>query len=405
MQEKVNNMRIPYGKSVHGNSEIKAVLQVLKNSTQMGYNVKTLEKKICKMFSKKYGIMFNSGTSALYLLFEILNLPKNSEIITPALNFGTAVASIVKNNYKPVFVDVKNNTFCVDETKIEKLINKRTKALLIPNLLGNLPNWLELNKIAKKYNILLIEDSADTLGATFNKKSSGFYSDYSITSFYGSHVINGAGNGGMLCLNKKNEYLKILTLRSWGRSSSIFKDSENINKRLEKKISNIQYDAKFIFSEMGYNLEPSEISAAFALEQLKKIKYFENQRNMNFKKLYNFFSKYNDFFLLPHQDKKVTTSWLAFPIVIKKNKFFKRKDLQLFLEKNQIQTRVIMTGNILRQPGFKKLADKNKNNPKIFKNADFVMIGGMLLGCHQGIKNKEINYLISKLELFLRKFI
>ncbi len=405
MRGKANNMRIPYGKSVHGSSEINAVIQVLKNSTQMGSNVQTLENKICKMFSKKYGIMFNSGTSALYLLFEILNLPKNSEIITPALNFGTAVASIVKNNYKPVFVDVKNNTFCVDETKIEKLISKRTKALLIPNLLGNLPNWPVLHKIAKKYKILLIEDSADTLGAKLNKKSSGFYSDYSITSFYGSHVINGAGNGGMLCLNKKKEYLKILTLRSWGRSSSIFKDSENINKRLAKKISNIQYDAKFIFSEMGYNLEPSEISAAFALEQLKKIRNFENQRNVNFKKLFNFFSKYKDFFLLPHQEKNVTTSWLAFPIVIKKNKFFKRKDLQLFLEKNQIQTRVIMTGNILRQPGFRKLANKSKNNPDKFKNADFVMVGGMLLGCHQGIKNREINYLIDKLDLFIKKFI
>ncbi len=387
-------MRIPYGQSVHGKEEIKSVLSVLKTSTQMGKNVKLLEKKISKIFNKKYGVMLNSGTSALYLVFEILNLPKNSQVITPVLNFGTAVASIVKNNLKPVFVDVKVDTFCIDEDKIEKYITNKTKALLIPNLLGNLPDWIKISKIAKKHKLIVIEDSADTLGAKINSTNSGNFSDISITSFYGSHVINGAGNGGMLCLNNKNNYLKLLTLRSWGRSSSTFLDSEDIKKRLKKKIGKINYDAKFIFSEMGYNLEPSEISAAFALEQLKKLTKFTNQRIKNFKYLFNFFLKYSEYFILPNQLSNVVTPWLAFPLVIRKNKFFSRRDLQFYLENKNIQTRVVMTGNILKQPGFKNIQKKYKINE--YKNADNVMEGGILLGCHQGLEEKQMKYLTSQ---------
>jgi len=218
----VKNNTISYGKSIHGKSEINAVVNVLKNSTQMGKNVAEFEKKISKLFSKKYGVMFNSGSSALLIAFEILNLPKNSEIITPVLTFGTTISSMLKASLKPIFIDVKKETLNIDERLIEKKITKKTSAICIPNLIGNLPNWQNINKIAKKYNLKIIEDSADTLGARINGKSSGQYSDVSITSFYGSHIINGAGNGGMLCLNSKKMYKEAILSRSWGRSS-IFK--------------------------------------------------------------------------------------------------------------------------------------------------------------------------------------
>ena len=266
-------MKITYGKSVHGNAEIKAVLNVLKTSTQMGKNVRNLEKVVSKFFDKNYGVMTNSASSALMIAFEILNLPKNSEVITPCLNFGTAISALTKNNLKPIFVDIKLNTLCIDEDLIEKKINKKTRAILIPNLIGNCPNWEKLSKIAKKHKLISIEDSADTIGAKYKNQSTGKYSDISITSFYGSHIVNGAGNGGMLCLNNKKLYNKSLLLRSWGRSSSIFKEnSESIKNRFNIKLDGIDYDKKFIFETPGYNLEPSEISAAFALEQIKKLK-------------------------------------------------------------------------------------------------------------------------------------
>ena len=138
--------------------------------------------------------------------------------------------SIIKNNLIPVFVDVKLNTICIDEDKIEEKITKNTSTCVF--LIGNVCNWLKISKIAKKYKLTVIQDSADTLGATINGKSSGFYSDLSITSFYGSHIINGAGNGGMLCTSNLNIFNKTKILRSWGRSSSLFSNSESIENRL-----------------------------------------------------------------------------------------------------------------------------------------------------------------------------
>ncbi len=396
-------MRVTYGQSVHGKKEISAVLKVLKTSTQMGKNVIRLENKIARSFEKKYGVMLNSASSALMLIFEALNLPKNSEIITPALTFGTTISSIVKNGYLPALVDVTTDTYCINVDLIEKKINKKTKAICVPNLIGNVPDWKKIRSIAKKYNLIVIEDSADTLGSTIKGVPTGHYTDVSITSFYGSHIINGAGNGGMLCINNKKLYEKILLLRSWGRSSSLFKEgSEKIENRFNVKIDGIDYDKKFIFSEMGYQLEPSEISAAFALVQYASLKRNIKIRIRNFNYNYKFFSKYKKYFILPNNEKTVKTPWLAFPIIIKKNAPFNRKQLQVYLEKNNIQTRVVFTGNIVRQPCFKKL--RHKYRASDYPNADQVMIGGMLLGCHQGLDIKKLDYLHSKITNFIKTF-
>ena len=201
--------QISYGKAVYGKDEIRAVLNTLNKTTQMGDSVKKFEKKISSLFQKKYGVMTNSGTSALIIAVDALRLPKNSEVITPCLTFATSVSSIIKNNLIPSFVDVDVETLCIKVEDIEKKINKKTKAILIPDLIGNISNWLEINKLAKKYKLKVIHDSADTLGALINQKSTGCFSDISITSFYGSHVITAAGNGGMICTSDIKIYEKM----------------------------------------------------------------------------------------------------------------------------------------------------------------------------------------------------
>ena len=227
------SLRVNYAQSVHGKKEINEIIKVIKNSTQMGKYTSEFEKKISKLFAKKFGLMVNSGSSALLLAYETLPIPKGSNIITPVLTFATTISMMVKAGYKPNFIDIKDRTFCIDESQIEGAINKKTKAISIPNLLGNLPNWPLIYKIARKYNLFIIEDSADTLGATINNYSSGKFSDISITSFYGSHIINCAGNGGMACFNNKKIYNRAKLLRSWGRSSSLFDSkSEKIENRL-----------------------------------------------------------------------------------------------------------------------------------------------------------------------------
>ena len=397
---KKNVKRIAYGLNVYNREEINAVLKTLKKSTQMGKNVSTFENKISKLFSKKYGLMVNSGSSALLLALKVINLKKGSEIIVPCLNFGTAISSITLSDLVPIFVDYEIDTLQIDVKKIEEKITKKTKALLIPNLIGNLPNWKKIRQIANKYNLLVLEDSADTLGASINNKPSGIYSDISITSFYGSHIISCAGNGGILLTNSKNYHSRAKVLRSWGRMSTLIKDSENINKRLGIKLKGIDYDRKFVFSESGYNFEPSEIGASFGLIQLKKFRKFTNLRNRNFEYHCNFFGKYEDVFIVPKIEKDVKTNFLAYPIILRDNLNFSRKDLQIYLERNKIQTRPIFSGNILRHPAFSSLISK-RNKLNSFKNSDYIMKYGLLIGCHQGLKKKDVNLIHKKIKYFL----
>ena len=394
--------KIPYGKNVYAKEEINSVLRCLKKGTQMGKEVSSFETKIAKLFNKKYGIMVNSGSSALTIAIRVLNLPKNSEIITPCLNFGTAISSIVFNNLKPIFVDVNKETLQIDPDLIQKKINKRTKALLIPNLIGNVPDWKVIYNIAKKNNLKIIEDSADTLGGKIGKIATGFYSDVSITSFYGSHVISCAGNGGMLMLNSKKDYEKAKVLRSWGRLSSTIKDSENIKKRLNISLSGIDYDKKFVFSELGYNFEPSEIGAAFGNIQLMKFNKFSKIRNFNFKYHSKFFDKLKEYFIIPKVLPSVSTNFLAYPIIIKKNKLFSRRQLQIFLENSGVQTRPIFTGNSLRHSAFKFLKSKI-NNVNSFPESDYIMKHGLLVGCHQGLNKISLDKIHNIIRIFLKR--
>ena len=396
-----SNIRVPYGKSVHGQQEIKAVLNVLKSSTQMGKNVTTFEKKIAKLFNKKYGLMVNSGSSALLLAMEVLDLPEGSEVITPALTFSTTVSYIVKNKLIPVFVDVEEGTYCINENKIKSLITKKTRAIVAPHLMGNIVNWKKLAPFLKKKKIIIIEDSADTLGATYKNKSTGHYADISITSFYGSHIINCAGNGGMVCFNDKRKYIKAKLLRSWGRSSSLFdENSEKIENRFNIKLDGIQYDKKFVFEKIGHNLEPSELGAAFGLIQLKKLKSNLRKRETNFKIHSNFLKKYSKYFILPKQLPGSRSGWLAYPITIKDKVPFTRTEMQIFLEKKNIQTRVVFTGNILRQPGFKNI--KAKKDKKGYPEADKVMRNGILIACHHGLTRSMILHIHRSIDQFIK---
>ena len=397
-------MKIYYGKAVYGKEEIKASLNVLKQKSLSlidGISVKKLENKIAKTFGKKYGLMVNSGSSANLLAFASLKLKKGSEVITPTLTFSTTVAPIYQLGLIPHFIDVDKNNFVANIDQIKKAINKNTKAIIIPNLLGNVPDWKKIYKISKKYNLKIIEDSADTIGYKLYQSNFGKFSDITTNSMYASHIITGAGFGGMVCFNDKKLYEQAKLLRGWGRSSAIFNESEGIEKRFNTKVDGIPYDGKYIFEDLGYNFLPSEISAAFALEQLKKLPNNIKIRIKHFERLKNFFIKYPNLFHIPEQLKGLKTPWLAYPIIIKDELKINRQKLQIFLEKKGIQTRTIFTGNILRQPIMKKKIFKKVKNAEI--NSNYIMKNGILIGCHHGLKESDINYMIKYLKLFIDK--
>ncbi|MDC0126865.1 DegT/DnrJ/EryC1/StrS family aminotransferase [Methylophilaceae bacterium] len=394
---------ISYAKTVYGQEEIDAVVKCLNESTQMGNYARKFESEIAKLFEKKECLYVNSGSSALFIGIEAYDFPKGGEVITPALTFGTTVGCLIKNNLVPVFVDVEPLTYCIDTKEIENVITSKTVAILAPNLMGNLCDWPKIREIADKHKLIVIEDSADTLGAKVNNKSSGSYSDMSITSFYGSHIINCAGNGGALLLNNKKIIEKAKLLRSWGRSSSLFDEkSEAIENRFDVNLDGIEYDAKFVFEAVGYNVEGSEIGAAFGIEQLKKLQKNIAIRKENFNRQCEFFERYKKYFSNPLQKDNINTAWLAFPILINKSAPFSRKEFQIYLEKRNIQTRVVFTGNITRQPMMKGIAYKVVENG--YPNADAVMERGVLLPLHHGLTNSMFERLHETISEFLDGF-
>lgn len=384
-------MRVNYGQSVHGQEEIDAVVAVLRGSTQMGEKVRAMEAGVAQLFAKPHGIMVNSGSSANYLAIELLNLPQGSEVITPALTFATTVAPIVRAGLVPVFVDVQPGTYNIDVDKLASLLRPQTGAIMVPSLIGNLPDWPRIHEIACAAMLPVIEDSADTLGATIRGRSTGQFSDISTTSFYGSHVINCAGTGGMLCVNSDEFDRRARLLRSWGRTSSLFADSEKPENRFGMDVDGIPYDAKFVFEELGWNLEPSEIGAAFGLVQLSRLAENITARLANFAAHMAFFAAYENWFILPRQLPETRTGWLAFPLTIRPEAPFDRQSLQLWFETHDIQTRPIFTGNILRQPLMRGVTCRT--DPGGYPVADQVMRGGILLACHHGLTPEQMTHI------------
>jgi len=401
----IEGLRVNYAQAVHDEAEEKRVLAVIKEQrTIMGRETEEFEKRTAKYFGHKFGIMVNSGSSANLLAFEILNMPQGSEVITPLLTFSTTVAPLLKKGLIPVFADVQPGTYIIELEQIEKLITKKTKALMIPLLLGNVPDMERLAKIARKNKLFLIADCCDTFAPSYNGKSMGQYAHITTTSFYGSHIMTAGGGGGMIMLDNTTWKDQAKVFRGWGRSSSIFGDSESIEKRFSAKIGSMPYDAKFIFSEPGYNFLPTEIGAAFGNAQLDKIARFKKARQDNFKRLYKFFSKYNELFILPVQDKKVKTAWLAFPLTIKKEVKINRLELMTHLEKINIQTRPVFTGNILKQPGFKGIEHKTIKN-YTYPHTNEVMEHSFLIGCHQGMEDKHMDKIEEVFTRYLERFL
>lgn len=399
----LKDIRVPYALAVHDEQENKRVLAVLnEHRTNTGIETYEFEDRSTKHFGKKFATMVNSGSSANLLAFELLNLPPGSEVITPLLTFSTTVSPILKKGLIPVFADVEQGTYVINVDQVEELITKKTKALMIPLLLGNVPDMEGLRKIAKKYKLYFVEDSCDTYGAKFKNKPTGTYSDITTTSFFGSHIITAAGNGGMILLNNTKWHTRAKVLRGWGRNSSVFQESEDINKRFAVKLGKIPYDAKFVFSEVGYNFLAPEITAAFANAQLDKLPSFRKTRVHNFSHLRDFFEKYIEFFVLPEQRKDVDTQWLAFPLTIKKNAPFIRLDIVKFLEGNNIQTRPIFTGNILKHPGFKNIPHRIAKNKCPVTNEIFER--GIIVGCHHGMKDIHLKKLENVFSSFLSQY-
>jgi len=397
-QETINK-KILYAQAVFGEEEKQAVMRSMDNIwLASGPLVKEFEEKVAKLFGKKFGIAVNSGSSANLIAIQSLHLPKGTEVITPACTFSTTVSSIVNNNLVPVFVDSVIGRYTIDEDLIEKAITKKTKIIMVPQLVGGVCDMLKLRKIVDKHNLFLIDDSCDTFAPHINKKTAASYSDLTTASFYGSHIITALGGGGMVLTDDEKLRDRMLTLRDWGRVGN---DKEEFEKRFSFSIDKIPYDAKFLYSELGHNVKMNEASAAFALEQLKRLDGFLEKRTHNFNKLKKFFSKYEKWLQVPYLLKGAQTNWLAFPLTVRKHAPFNRYDFLKHLESKRIQTRVLFSGNITRHPAYRNVRLRISGS---LKNADAIMASSLLLGCHQALTDKDIEYITNSSEEFFKKY-
>jgi CDP-6-deoxy-D-xylo-4-hexulose-3-dehydrase len=359
---------------------------------RIGKNVRDFERGIAELFDKRRGVMCNSGSSALYLAIDLLGLQPGDEVITSAVTFSTDVAPIVRAGLVPVFVDVEADTYNVDVDAIEAMIGPRTRALLIPNLIGNVPDWDRIRAVADAHDLKVVEDSCDALGSTLRGTPTGTRADISVTSFALSHIITAAGTGGMVCLDDDDLVDRCLLLRRWGRRSEtqIYGSRKGVDTRFFSSIDgDLEYDNLFIFDEVGWNFEPSELSAAFGLVQLEKLPSNLAKRKHNFERLSQLFARRPDVFVLPRTTPAVDTAWHMFPVIIRPESGVQRSVFQQHMERNGIDTRMVWTGNILRQPAFKGIAHRAPDQG--LPNADRVMEHGLILPSNHSLDDDDID--------------
>jgi CDP-6-deoxy-D-xylo-4-hexulose-3-dehydrase len=373
----------PYKFESYGEEEIKAVENCLRQGWLGGNGPRTteFEEKIAKHFGKKYGVFVNSGSSACLLALACLQLPKGTKILTPACTFSTTLAPIIQLGLTPVFVDVDLNTYVVNVKEVLAAITDDVKVLMIPNLIGNKPDWKAIKDglaAIGREDIILIEDSADTV--TYTSET-----DIATTSFYASHVITAGGTGGMIMFNDKSLLDKTLQFRDWGRIGG---DSEAMEDRFNYKVDGIPYDYKFLYGVLGYNFKSSEMNAAFGLVQLERFKIFEGIRRANIERYIDNLKEIEDI-IIP--DDSIKPNWLAIPLQTEK-----RLELLNFLEDNNIQTRVTFAGNVTRHPIYREYLQE-------FKNSDTIMKNGFLLGAHHGMTIEDVDYVCDKIKEFFNK--
>jgi CDP-6-deoxy-D-xylo-4-hexulose-3-dehydrase len=284
------------------------------------------------------------------------------------------------------------------EQRVAALFGKRRA----PNLIGNAPDWDRIRAVADRHDLRVVEDSCDALGLTLRGTPTGIRTDISLTSFALSHIITAAGTGGMVCFDNDDLADRALLLRRWGRRSEVqlFGSKRGIDQRFFSTIDgDLEYDNLFIFDELGWNFEPSELSAAFGVVQLDKLRENLDRRRRNFAATRAYFAQWPELFRLPRTTPEVETGWHMFPVLLASNAGFRRAEFQQWMEQHGVDTRMVWTGNITRQPAFRDI--KFRQPPAGLPNADRVMERGVILPNNHAMTDADCDYIGECVEAFL----
>ena len=393
----MNKYFYPLIENPYRKSDINKALKVLKSRRlTIGPVTDKFQNSFTKKLGSNFSLMVNSGSSANLLALQCLinpyrkkRLKPGDEVLIPSLCWSTSLWPIIQSGLKPKFVDIDLDSLNINLNDLKKKISKKTKAILIVHVLGNCVDMSELMRIVKKHNLILIEDTCESLGTKYKNKYLGTFGDFSSFSFYSSHQIS-SGEGGMICCKNNDDHEIIKSLRAHGWSRGL---------KNEKKIAaaNKHLDSRFIFYNSGFNLRSTDIAASIGLNQFKDIDQFIKKRSINRDKILKMFKKkikMMKYLSFIDENNHVKASWFGIPILLSKkinrNKFLKK------IEKLGVETRPIISGNFLKQPSIKKYKLNKKSN---FKNSDIVNNHGFFIGLPTStISDKNIKKLVGAFE-------
>ncbi len=367
------------------------------------------ERKLARYMGSRFSFLVNSGSSANLLAFYALTSPKlgdraikpGDEIISVAAGFPTTINPMLQFGCIPIFLDIDMPTYNIKADQIESAITPKTKAIMLAHTLGNPFNLDIVMAVAKKYNLWVIEDDCDSLGATYNDKKTGTFGDLATLSFYPAHHIT-MGEGGAVLVN--NAQLKKITesFRDWGRDCWCPPGKDNTcGERYCQKLGDLPegYDHKYTYSHIGFNLKATDMQAAVGLSQLNKADAFIEKRRVNHKILYNKLKPLEEYFILPEATENSNPSWFGFMLTIRDGVKIDRNQLVEYLEKNKIGTRLLFGGNLTKQPAYKNSNYRVLNS---LENTDKIMNNGFWLGVWPGLHEEHYNYIIDKIDSFLK---
>lgn len=395
------------GKIIEEDDLIMGIEAVADGWLTAGRFTNEFEKELAKWFGTRHALLVNSGSSANLLAFATLTSPKlgerrikpGDEVISVAAGFPTTVNPIINYGCIPVFLDIDIPTYNIDASKLEDAITEKTKAIFIAHTLGNPFNLDEIIRIKEKYNLWLVEDNCDALGATYRGQKTGTFGDLATLSFYPAHHIT-MGEGGAVLINKPILKKIAESFRDWGRDCWCEPGKDNTcGKRFEWQLGKLPhgYDHKYIYSHVGYNLKVTDIQAAIGLSQLKKADSFITKRRENYTILYNLLKQYEEFFILHEPTVNTNPSWFGFLISLRKDILGGRNKLVQYLEENKIGTRLLFGGNLLRQPAYLDIKHRVIGNLDI---SDYVTNNAFWIGVWPGLSEIHYRYIVKIFDSF-----